>query len=167
MNSREWNTLSDDTKALIKRYQSQQPMKLGGLAGELGLIVRSATLEPGISGEIKSDNDAQAGFTIRVNRHESKARQRFTLAHEIAHFLLHRDQIGDGIEDDVLYRALSNTIEAQANRLAADIVMPWHVVKQKLQEYADYSIEEKIQKIADDLGVSTTAMEIRLDQLRH
>lgn len=166
MNSHEWQGLPKEVRGLIEEYQRQQPMKLGELARRLGLVVKSATLDPGISGEIKKYSDADAGYIIRVNRHESKARQRFTLAHEIAHYLLHKDQIGDGIEDDVLYRALSNTVEAQANRLAADIIMPWYVVKNLLKQYEDFSLEEKIEKIAGDLGVSTTAMEIRLDQVQ-
>ena len=94
-------------------------------------------------------------------------RQRFTLAHEIGHMLLHRDRIGDGIVDDILYRSsLSDTLEAQANRLAADILMPYPLIMEKLHEYEDIVDEErKYESVARDLEVSTTALKIRLGKL--
>lgn len=104
--------------------------------------------------------------TIRINRHDVKERQRFTLAHEIAHFLLHRDKIGDGITDDVLYRSgLSDAQEAQANRLAADIVMPWGLIQNRLESYADLKPEQKIERLAADTEISTTAIKIRLGKI--
>lgn len=163
MNSREWERLSPEVKDLINRYQNMQPIPLGKLASELGVLVKSSTLPVGISGEIKPDTDSGSGYIIRVNRHENKSRQRFTLAHELAHFLLHRDDIGNGVQDSVLYRSrLSDKREAEANRLAADILMPWSILQEKLKLYQKCSADQKIQKIAEDLGVSTTALEIRL-----
>lgn len=158
--------LSDKEKDIILNYQKTPPVLLGGLARDLGIIVKRATLPTGISGEIKISSEAKSGYMIRVNRHESKARQRFTLAHEIAHFLLHKEQIGDGIEDSVLYRSsLSDTIEREANRFAADIIMPWHLIQNKIDEYGGGKLEENVEKIADDFKVSATAMKIRLGVL--
>src|SRR5690606_15966338 len=103
---------------------------------------------------------------IRVNRHDVKERQRFTLAHEIAHFLLHRDQIGEGITDDILYRSsLSDAKEAQANRLAADIVMPWTLIQRSLETYTDLKLEQKIERLAQEAEISTTAIKIRLGKV--
>lgn len=165
MFSREWETLSDNIKQLIQRYQQEQPIRLGALAEELELVVKSSTLPVGISGEIKPSSEAGAGFIIRVNRHEHKNRQRFTLAHELAHYFLHQDDIGEGVQDNVLYRShLSDKREAEANRLAADILMPWNVIEEKLRQYANLNLEERIEKIASDLELSTTAVGIRLGQ---
>lgn len=167
MTSREWSGLPQNYKDIIARHQANVPIPLGALAEDLGLIVKSSTLEPGISGEIKRFEDAPSGYMVRVNRHESKVRQRFSLAHEIAHYLLHRDDIGDGLTDDILYRSkLSDAREAEANRLAADILMPWIVIEDRLRTCRHVGIEERIQKLADDLAVSTTAMEIRLGKLK-
>ena len=166
MSSHEWKSLEQNQKDIISRYQAETPVRLGALAKELGLLVLSSTLQPGISGEIKRDINAPAGYLIRVNRHESKVRQRFSLAHEIAHFLLHREFIGDGITDDILYRSgLPDIKETEANRLAADILMPWGIIEDRLKAYKNLDMESRIQKIADDLGVSTTAMEIRLGKV--
>lgn len=162
-NSNEWSSLPDELISLIKKMQEHFPIPVGAIAKELGVKVMKATLPAGISGEIKEENGT---FVIRVNRHDVKERQRFTVAHEIAHFLLHKDRIGDGITDDILYRSkLSDHMEIQANRLAADILMPWHLVQVKLSEYKNFRDEEKYEKIANEAEVSTTAIKIRLGKL--
>lgn len=161
--SREWNSLPQGQVDIIEAFQAELPIALGRIAKQLGIVVKKATLPAGISGEIK---EVDGVCTIRVNRHDVKARQRFTLAHEIAHFLLHRDKIGDGITDDILYRSsLSDAMEAQANRLAADIVMPWAQVKAKLLTHSALKDEAKYEVIADELGVSVTAIKIRLGKI--
>lgn len=161
--SKEWSLLTPEEARIIESYQQDFPVKVSGIAKDLGVSVKAATLEMGISGEIKSHDDA---YLIRVNRHDSKHRQRFTVAHELAHFLLHRDRIGDGIIDDILYRsALSDTLEAQANRLAADILMPIDLVLAQMKEFKDLKSEEQYEKTAQRAGVSTTALKIRLGKL--
>ena len=62
-------------------------------------------------------------------------RRRFTIAHEIAHFLLHRDKIGDQLSDDAMYRSsLSSDDERAANRLAADILMPMGLIQDYMRK---------------------------------
>ncbi|WP_288741414.1 ImmA/IrrE family metallo-endopeptidase [uncultured Rheinheimera sp.] len=161
--SLEWGRLSTAEQLAISKFQDKLPVKLSNIANELGLIVKSATLDTGISGEIKREGQ---NFLIRVNRHDVKERQRFTVAHEIAHFLLHRDLIGDGIVDDLLYRSgLTDTLEAEANRLAADILMPWSKVNEFYHSMPNVKIEERIEKIANAAEVSITAVKIRLGKV--
>ena len=161
--SREWQLLTKEQKAVIEAHQNSFPIKVGAIAKDFGIDVKKSTLAASISGEIK-ETDGQV--VIRVNRHDVKERQRFTLAHEIAHFLLHRDKIGDGIIDDVLYRSgLSDAQEAQANRLAADIVMPWGLIQKSLEKYGDLKPEQKIELLAQESEISTTAIKIRLGKI--
>lgn len=160
MISREWLMLTEEQQRLIASFHGDFPVKVGALAKSFGISVKSSTLNAGISGEIKQEG---GNYVIRVNRHDVKARQRFTLAHEIAHFLLHKESIGDGIVDDILYRSsLSDSMEAQANRLAADILMPMSFVNKKLTELSQYREEEQIEKVASLLEVSITALKYRL-----
>jgi len=162
-NSSEWVALTEEQTSLIRKHQLQFPIAVGAIAKELGITVKRSTLAAGISGEIKEED---GNVVIRVNRHDVKERQRFTLAHEIAHFLLHRDRIGDGITDDILYRSkLSDFMEVQANRLAADILMPGHLIQPKLKEFTELRDEEKYEKLADIAEVSTTAIKIRLGKI--
>ncbi|MCT8327925.1 ImmA/IrrE family metallo-endopeptidase [Acidimangrovimonas sediminis] len=133
------------------------------MARALGIEVKSATLRPRISGQLQRSPDSPSGFRIRVNRHEAATRQRFTIAHEIAHYLLHRDYIGDGIEDSILYRStLSDAREAEANRLGAQLLMPEKSVIRVLREYGGIATPEIARIMAERYDVSEVAMGIRL-----
>lgn len=160
MPSREWYRIDPEARAAILEHQSEIPVPLAKLANALGISVKAATLGPGISGELRPGPDD--GFVIRVNRHDAPARQRFTVAHELAHFLLHRQMIGNGIADDVLYRsALSDYVEAEANRLAADILMPEDQIQQEYRA-ACGSHPDVVGMLSTRFGVSESAMKIRL-----
>lgn len=164
--SREMNRLSKEHKEILSRYLVQRPIPLGKIAKELGVPIKVASLGTGISGQISCDGD---GYVIKVNRNEARERQRFTIGHEIAHFLLHRDVIDsspDGITDTVLYRSgASQHIEFEANRLAADIVMPMALVEKELKEgFGGVVTEATIEALANRFEVSKAAMEIRLSQ---
>jgi Zn-dependent peptidase ImmA (M78 family) len=161
--SKEWETIKESDRNIILDYQNEFPVKVGTLAKMLGADVKISTLNAGISGEIRLIDNI---VVIKVNRHDVKERQRFTIAHEIAHFLLHRDKIGDGIIDDILYRSrLSDELEQQANRLAADIIMPWTLIKKSLEKINSDKVEEKIEIVSKLAEVSLTAMKIRFGKI--
>lgn len=161
--NREWFLINDDERAIIEPFLNNVPVKVASIARALGIEVKSATLKPRISGQIGPSETSESGFRIRVNRHEAMVRQRFTIAHEIAHFLLHRDQIGDGLEDTILYRStLSDKREAEANRLAADLIMPQSSVLASLREMGGKITPEVAKALADKYDVSEAAMKIRL-----
>lgn len=163
MQSREWKALAPEVRAKLEELQQSLPISLAAIARALGVRVKAATLPPGIAGEIRPDGAAPGEFVVRVNRHDIPERQRFTVAHELGHFLLHRDQIGTGIKDDVLFRSrLSDWREAEANRIAADILMPEELVKQALQQAKSIGIEDVAPYLAKQFGVSEAAMKIRL-----
>lgn len=160
--SPEWNQLSPETLTLIKSFQDAPPVRLSDLARALGVPIKASTLGPGISGEIRP---ADNGFIIRINRHDPVKRQRFSVAHELAHYLLHREEIGTGIEDDVLYRSsLSNYREQQANRLAADILMPESLLSETQQAAEEKGVGDVALYLAEIFGVSEAAMRIKLEQ---
>lgn len=145
-----------DVREIIRTHQQQAPVRVSELAKALGIEVKSADLKMGVSGELKR---SEAGsWVIRVNRHENKRRQRFTVAHEIAHYILHRDQIGSGLTDDTFYRSgLSEAKEWEANKLAAEILMPWPLIRQATEDGGKTPAE-----IAEELNVSEAAIKIRL-----
>lgn len=157
--SNEWNRVPEGQQKIIIKHQASFPVKVGAIAKDLGLTIKVSTLKPGISGQIKETDGV---VIIKVNRHDSKGRQRFTLAHEIAHFLLHKDKLHEGIEDTVLFRSnLSNELEVEANKLAADIVMPFSLINQ-VQFPAGTRLENRVERIASLLELSIPAIEIRL-----
>lgn len=161
MSSKEMGMIADDVRGLIEAVHAELPVKLSSLAKNLGVRLVASTLPAGISGELRPSADGV--WTISVNRHDSSRRQRFTVAHELAHYLLHKDQISGGIMEDALYRSgLSDAREAEANRLAAEILMPLHLVQGHLRGYGGAATEDVVAKLAVDFGVSDAAMRIRL-----
>lgn len=158
-----WNKIDEAERATIAPFLESAPVKIAAMARALGVEVMAATLRPRISGEIKRSGTSPSGYVIRVNRHEVKTRQRFTIAHELAHFLVHRPLIGDGIEDSILYRsALSDTVEAQANRLAADLIMPEPLVRKEFLRLEILDKRQAADKMARIFEVSSSAMRVRL-----
>lgn len=125
-----WQRVPLNTMSLFSDLLSEIPIPVGKIAARLELDVASLTLSPDISGLIKRVSIEPLRFEIQVNNTDAPVRQRFTVAHEISHFLLHRDEIdNDGITDTVLYRSkLSSRKEVEANRLAAAILIPWEKV---------------------------------------
>lgn len=168
MTGRELKKVKADKGAILQKYLSTYPVKLGALARELGVGgIRVSSMRTGISGQITKENGE---YFIRVNRNEARERQRFTIAHELAHFLLHKDVIEsspDGITDNVLYRSgAPEQIEYEANRLAADLIMPMELVAKKLHDdFGGVVTETTIESLAASFQVSKAAMEIRLSTL--
>jgi Zn-dependent peptidase ImmA (M78 family) len=153
----------DPTAAIIERYTQDAPVRVEAIARELGLIVIQEEMDPEIAGRIVKDTSSRspAGYTIYLNAKDPGRRQRFTLAHEVAHYMLHRDLIGDGLIDDALYRSkLGEWYERQANRWAADVLMPAALVR-GLYRGGMVSFAE----LSRTLDVSESAIRIRLSEL--
>jgi hypothetical protein len=149
-----------DAQAIIRRFQNSTPVDVTKISEALGLRVwESDDLPNGISGKIMRDpvNGGPEKFSIVVRASDPFVRKRFTVAHELAHYVLHRNLIGSELSDDVLYRSgLTTRQEAQANGLAADILMPKHLINQTI------TFEVNPDKLAKQFQVSTQAMRIRL-----
>ena len=148
--------------AVAAPFLRSAPVDLMGMAEALGLTVdMAAALSPDVSGRIVRGGAGSAGYHIDVNAMHSANRKRFTLAHEIAHYLLHRDLIGDGVEDNGLYRSrLSDAIEVEANKFAAQILMPSQLVREV------YRLVKSLPGLTAAFQVSEDAMRIRLKELR-
>ncbi|MCY4008014.1 MAG: ImmA/IrrE family metallo-endopeptidase [Rhodobacteraceae bacterium] len=150
-----------DKMDIIRRHQEVPPVNVLAIADDLGIKVyatKDNAWPQSVSGWIRKSGPKESGFEIVVNGDHSLLRQRFTIAHEIAHFVLHENQIGDGIQDDVLYRSgLSTKIESEANSFAADILMPWHLVDREIA-----TGETDIKNLAMTFRVSPASMSIRL-----
>jgi hypothetical protein len=144
-------------REIILNHQRDAPVKVGAIAHDLGIKVLISDLPLAVSGTLSRDPNNRDQWTIRVNRHEHRNRQRYTIAHEISHFVLHRDAIGSEVVDDTFYRSgLSERREFEANALAAEILMPWSLIRVLMRDDA------RATELAQRLQVSEAAMNIRL-----
>jgi len=155
---------SDSPFAILVKHQVKPPVDLNAIARDFGITIYNLDLGEEISGQIMRDRikGGKSGFAIYINSKHHPNRQRFTLAHEISHFILHRDLIESGVIDDTMYRSqeLNSYYESQANRMAADILMPIRLVKTYMPKYP------RVEELARVFGVSKGAMEIRLKNIK-
>ena len=161
----EYLNLPTDVREKFSDLLCDYPVKLGEIAKRLGVKVLPSTLPRGTSGQIGQENGE---FIIRINRHEAKHRQRFTLAHELAHFLLHRDKIiaDGGWSENVLLRSgQPANIEYEANRLASDLIIPSSQLSAATADYTGPITDEVIEDLARRFGVSIAAMEIKMQMI--
>lgn len=144
---------------LIHEEQQEAPVHVGAICKALGINLVEKIGPDHLCGSIKKDENGE--YTITVNSIHHTNRKRFTIAHELAHFLEHRHLIGDGVDDDMMYRShLSNKVEREANAIAARILMPDHLL-----EYVGDQLDGDMDAVARRLGVSRQALSLRLGQV--
>lgn len=160
-----WKRVSVDERVIIDNVAGNAPpVAIGLIAQRFGIEVISITLPADISGLIRQLSPNNQSYQIQVNNTDVAVRQRFTVAHELAHFLLHRHSIGtDGITDSILYRSkLSDRVEAEANRMAAALLLPWDKVHDWcLRKHACQPASEHLEEIAEVFKVSALAVGFR------
>ena len=150
--------------ALNKITEAQQslpesPVDIYRLCRDIGVPTeKKPDMRNSLSGYILREPGDK--FKIFYNGGHPKTRQRFTVAHELAHYLLHKDKLGDEYPENVLLRGgLPNELEVEANQLGAEILMP----NEAIDNYtADNNGAMSIPELAEIFHVSTEAMSIRL-----
>ena len=124
-------------KLLEKNNVRRAPVSVDAIAKALGLDVRYAPTSDDVSGAlIRNGNSA----VIAVNSAQHENRQRFTIAHEIGHFILHKRTQRHFDEDfRIDYRnsvssEATQRDEIEANRFAAALLMPESFLRQDLMK---------------------------------
>ncbi len=112
---------------------------------------------------------SEGDVVIGVNSKQSPQRQRFTIAHELGHFLLHE---GQEVHYDKGYRvslrselssAGTDVEEVEANFFAASLLMPDRFLRADPRaEEMDLEDEKAVRALANAYGVSAVAMTHRL-----
>lgn len=150
---------------ILREYAAQRPVDVIGAANAIGVHVVVDDLPDGISGKIQRLADGR--YQIVANRREPEYRRRFTIAHELGHYMYHRSLIGDGVSDSPAYRAPDETIyettplervhERQANQFAANLLMPKALIRRAEVDHPGIGVAD----LARLFNVSEDAMRIR------
>ena len=126
---------------IARKHLQSAPVNVVRLTYDLGMVLyKTGDWPETMSGMIQKDRKGggKSGYSIIVNDKHCEVRRRFTIAHEIGHFVLHPDLIGDSIGDDWLYRSrLPSIREAEANRFAANLLMPNDLIEKVAADGAD------------------------------
>ncbi|MBQ8836416.1 MAG: ImmA/IrrE family metallo-endopeptidase [Clostridia bacterium] len=147
------------------------PVKIVDLCSKYGISVFEEYLPDDVSGIIAVRDEIFDDFNtnrlIVVNLSDSARRRRFTIAHELAHYMLHRNGSQIYAHRDA---GQNGGIENEANVFASNILMPEHLVRSALSHLEDESwgfipSSVKAEYIADEFAVSVSAAQVRLEQL--
>lgn len=145
---------------LEKHNIERPPVDVSAIASALGIVVKIGEMGENISGALYREHGKAV---VGINKNEGPQRQRFTLAHEIGHFVLHRDQDFHVDSESVLFRNAEtpeDVRERAANAFAAALLMP----KTFLEGERSASLKN-VKKLADKYNVSAQAMSYRLVNL--
>jgi Zn-dependent peptidase ImmA (M78 family) len=163
-------------KAKYLEYVSSIPVNVEGMIKAFDIeLDKNANLKDGVLGEIKKI--AGDKYKISIQKKDHYYRKRFTMAHELGHYLFHRDKIGDGIDDSEDYRpkyrtsdSVGDAEETEANGFAAGILMPSGMVLEYAKErgvlIGSEFDEAAVKEIATAFQVSVAAMKITLNKLK-
>lgn len=154
----------------------ETPVKIDALAKKLGISIQYEPLEDNFSAFLLIKHGKARIF---VNSHHHPNRQRFSVSHEIGHFVLHHhgSKKADGLFLDKTFHlytrrhgrsdSINYEWEREANRFAAELLMPEKLVKDYVIKHElDITDEFDIYRLAVAFGVSEQALLIRLTQLK-
>lgn len=139
-----------------------------------GALVRYVSTDDDVSGMLHRDQGGRPVIGINAAHHSN--RQRFTLAHEIGHLLLHEGEtyldtprMAVRMRDE---RSATGTDleEIQANKFAAALLMPVAFLRRDLRDprlvrALPHLDDDEFARLANRYGVSTQALTLRLVNL--
>jgi Zn-dependent peptidase ImmA (M78 family) len=161
----------EDARALIQRFEIvAAPVPVERIARRLGVRVKYAPLDGDLSGMAYIADGVKI---IGVNALHHSNRQRFTLAHELAHVMRHAPYLENevhldrgSLRRDWLASEGTDPLEIEANAFAAELLMPRTLLDAALDGRAvDIEDDDVVGILARRFRVSATAMRFRLIRL--
>jgi len=159
------NEIKDKANELRKHYSLDSiPIDLEKILKDENITVIEkdfskfeAQVNKQISGMLYIDGDAKL---ILVNESDGNKRKIFTIAHELGHYYLHGGKDAQS-EVFVSFRGDSNPRETEANKFAAELLLPDDKVKKEYES----TMFPTASYLADKFNVSKQAMSIKLEQM--
>ena len=170
-----FSEISNRVRKLLKEHKvTAAPVPVEKIAIDLGAQVRFKEFDDDLSGMIYIKGSSPI---IGVNSLHPENRQRFTIAHEIAHLVLHRHLIADYVHVDkrfpVLMRDASSAsgtqrMEMEANNFAAELLMPTSLLSPMLKKNGfDIDEEEPLKELSRKFRVSEQALAYRIRNISY
>ena len=148
----------------------EPPVPVEQLAERMGALVRYAPFDGQMSGLLYRSEDGNRAV-IGVNSRHPTVRQRFSIAHELGHLVLHEPAFQIDPHAFLSFRnsessSATDPHEIEANQFAAALLMPEALVRACVAQLGkNPDVEESITRLAQRFDVSTQAMTIRLTSL--
>jgi Zn-dependent peptidase ImmA (M78 family) len=150
---------------------SELPIPVERIAATLGAQITYEAFDGDVSGMLYREDDRSI---IGVNSKHAPTRQRFTVAHEIGHLVMHKGKpvFIDRIDRLVRVNWRDGTpakAEAEANAFAAELLMPRTFLGQEIEsvlaQRRQITPKQLIDELAKTFKVSQEAMGYRLANL--
>ncbi|MGB7202174.1 MAG: ImmA/IrrE family metallo-endopeptidase [Pyrinomonadaceae bacterium] len=162
-----------EAEKLVKRFGfdiDSLPINVKEIAKSLDLKVREEELDEGVSGLLVLRKVPNEKVHIFVNKRDSQVRKRFTISHEIGHFVLGHEFENAGVHVDRGIHAIPRRtklskvepIEVEANQFAASLLMPVEILEAAIDDLGLPLFDYDITSLAKRFDVSEQAMTIRL-----
>jgi len=157
------NDLIDSPEKLLAFAQQSEiatkPLDAQRVAEALSIEVTYRPLPNNVSGSLRLETETGV-WQMTVNADHHQNRQRYTIAHELGHYCLHRYTVKE-FEDYIFFRASAlDKMEWEANEFAGCILMPEDIFRGLVR--GDIT---SVDALAREFGVSTLALRIRAKQL--
>jgi Zn-dependent peptidase ImmA (M78 family) len=143
------------------------PVRVEQIPKKVGILLIALPTEDEISGALIREADRTV---IAVNPTHHPNRQRFTIAHELGHYFLHKN-VGRHVDADftVAWRKKNSSAgvdwsEIEANRFAAELLIPTKFLKEDIDSLEHIDLRT-VALLADRYEVSKDAMKFRLTNL--
>jgi Zn-dependent peptidase ImmA (M78 family) len=160
---------------IFKQYNvNKVPVPVEKIALKMNLAITPTDLGPGVSGALIV-NDGKA--TIGINENDPNERRRYTIAHEIGHYILHNELNTLFVEKSYFLAGNENASlselkkEKEANAFASALLMPDELIKREIEKIkGDVNLtndEELVSYLAKKFDVSDVAMTRRLVALNY
>lgn len=121
------------------------------------LALEYVIMDPATSGSLTYKSGL---WTIRVNKNHNARRQRFTVAHELGHYMMHRNK-AESFTDEIFFRTESKDgLEYRANEFASKLLMPEKRVRKAIADGV-----RNLGQLAERFDVSSLAMKVRVQEL--
>ena len=155
------------TKLLRDHGVTSPPVDVEGIAKAVGISVNYERLENDVSGLMLFENGVAK---VAINESHHRNRQRFTLAHEIGHVLLHAKDDRVFVDRRFFRNEWSSKgelrEEIEANAFAASLLMPQSLIKQYLDTEGGIT-DIDVFRLATRFEVSEQALTLRLVRLNY
>jgi Zn-dependent peptidase ImmA (M78 family) len=166
--------IEEKVSGLLHKHEiGEAPVRVDLIAKGEGIAILESAFDGDVSGALLRSS----GLTgIAVNSRQHPNRKRFTIAHELAHYLLdhttedHIDWQFSILRRDSKSSDASDAKEIEANAFAANLLMPREFLKEDLRQYANFRGEVELDQatrleLARKYSVSVEAMTYRLTNL--
>jgi Zn-dependent peptidase ImmA (M78 family) len=158
-------------KLLARHNVTDLPVQVEQIAIDEGILISRVQFDGNESGFAMTSGGTRI---IGVNQSNHRRRQRFTIAHELGHLLLHHGD-GDSLLVDRSFRVnfrdeisslATSTQEIEANSFAAALLMPPDLVVEEVErDGARMNLDQLTQLLSNRFDVSREAMGFRLMNL--